>query len=453
MTQDQFWAIIDKAATEHPTDLDARNSAMEYRLHTLAPGDWKSFGIVYDTLDRAAFTWHLWGAAYQINGGCSDDGFDYFRAWLISQGRATYEAALANPDTLADHVASDAEDFHENEDFLALAREQVTEDDLQPFPGDPAGDQWNFDDETEMQHRFPRLFSPAPKRVDAVAPNEEVLPGFASLGYRIRPDADALERALAKDERQDDSDLDKELIEARIRELTVAFMQTDEFTPVFDEIHPDKTTVAMAKGIGLFSKNLRQVAKTLPVARQLGTPELRQRYLQLAQSAPIVFAHVVMANTMLLEEGSGSPALVVLAWSENGMETMTKARDILSRIHFSMPEDPREQALAALIEDEDYHFGRRRPLPDWLVGDTEAYAADLWVTGAAVDNERLQHEVIICFAEPGPAGLTFAIPGPLIQQACRAQDPNAGPPPLPPGPTPPPLPPAPPPLPPPSTRS
>ncbi|MFL6076856.1 MAG: DUF4240 domain-containing protein [Mycobacteriales bacterium] len=29
----------------------------------------------------------LWGAAYLINGGASDDGFDYFRGWLIARTR------------------------------------------------------------------------------------------------------------------------------------------------------------------------------------------------------------------------------------------------------------------------------------------------------------------------------------------------------------------------------
>lgn len=33
----------------------------------------------------------LWAAAYVINGGCSDDGFDYFRGWLIVQGHEVYE--------------------------------------------------------------------------------------------------------------------------------------------------------------------------------------------------------------------------------------------------------------------------------------------------------------------------------------------------------------------------
>ena len=44
----------------------------------------------------------LWAAAYVINGGCSDDGFDYFRGWLIVQGRQVFERAVADPDALAD---------------------------------------------------------------------------------------------------------------------------------------------------------------------------------------------------------------------------------------------------------------------------------------------------------------------------------------------------------------
>src|SRR5262249_4867117 len=44
----------------------------------------------------------LWAAAYLVNGGCSDDGFEYFRGWLIMQGRAVYERVVADPDALAD---------------------------------------------------------------------------------------------------------------------------------------------------------------------------------------------------------------------------------------------------------------------------------------------------------------------------------------------------------------
>jgi hypothetical protein len=44
----------------------------------------------------------LWAAAYVINGGCSDDGFECFRGWLIVQGRDVHERIVADPDALAD---------------------------------------------------------------------------------------------------------------------------------------------------------------------------------------------------------------------------------------------------------------------------------------------------------------------------------------------------------------
>ncbi|MFF5497583.1 DUF4240 domain-containing protein [Streptomyces aquilus] len=37
-----------------------------------------------------------------MNGGCSDDGFDYFRGWPIAQGREDFERATADPDALAE---------------------------------------------------------------------------------------------------------------------------------------------------------------------------------------------------------------------------------------------------------------------------------------------------------------------------------------------------------------
>ena len=53
-------------------------------------------------LGAEAHDWNLWGAAYLMKGGCSDDAFDYFRGWLVAQGRRTWERALRDPDTLAE---------------------------------------------------------------------------------------------------------------------------------------------------------------------------------------------------------------------------------------------------------------------------------------------------------------------------------------------------------------
>ncbi len=107
-----------------------------------------------------SYTWELWGAAYIINDGCSDDGFDYFRAWLISQGREVFENANKNPDSLAG-----IEDLEENVEFEELlyaanrAYEKVTGEEMTLIPNSlPLLDEgWDFDDTVEMKKRYPRL--------------------------------------------------------------------------------------------------------------------------------------------------------------------------------------------------------------------------------------------------------------------------------------------------------
>jgi hypothetical protein len=42
----------------------------------------------------------MWCAGWIMNGGCSDDSFEYFRLWVISRGREVYENARRDPDSL-----------------------------------------------------------------------------------------------------------------------------------------------------------------------------------------------------------------------------------------------------------------------------------------------------------------------------------------------------------------
>jgi hypothetical protein len=50
-----------------------------------------------------AYRWDLWAAAAIIMEGCSESGFEEFRAWLIAQGRGVFEGALRDPETLAEN--------------------------------------------------------------------------------------------------------------------------------------------------------------------------------------------------------------------------------------------------------------------------------------------------------------------------------------------------------------
>ncbi|TYR81399.1 DUF4240 domain-containing protein [Priestia megaterium] len=54
-----------------------------------------------------AFTSDVWGAAYLMMGGCSDDCFMDFRSWLIAQGEAVFSKVVKAPDYLADYISEE----------------------------------------------------------------------------------------------------------------------------------------------------------------------------------------------------------------------------------------------------------------------------------------------------------------------------------------------------------
>ena len=105
-----------------------------------------------------AYTYNLWGAAYIINGGCSDDCFHYFRSWLISQGKDIFEASLANPEYLAELKLIKQAEFEEFEYVVLEIYEQVTSEEM-PLResanlGQPKGENW---EEKELKTLFPKL--------------------------------------------------------------------------------------------------------------------------------------------------------------------------------------------------------------------------------------------------------------------------------------------------------
>lgn len=160
----RFWKLIESAYRD---DAAEHFEALKTALEPLSVDDLIAFQARFDELVDAAGRIDLWGAAYLINGGCSDDGFHDFRVWLIGRGRHPYEAALKNPDTLADILdgepvtgfgldvaavrvyedATNLDDFYDRLDRL--------ESDNPPPP--PEGDDWDFEDDNEMRRRFPKL--------------------------------------------------------------------------------------------------------------------------------------------------------------------------------------------------------------------------------------------------------------------------------------------------------
>src|ERR1019366_8386102 len=96
ITRDSFWQTIEKVKDFKFPEILLAAALRNYSLPELI-----SFRDHFDALVDQANSWKLWGAADLICGGCSDDGFEYFRYGLIAMGRKVFESALKNPNSLA----------------------------------------------------------------------------------------------------------------------------------------------------------------------------------------------------------------------------------------------------------------------------------------------------------------------------------------------------------------
>lgn len=164
MPVERFWNLID-ATLAHAGDQEQQVSALRVRLEELSGPEVAAFEAAFQERMAQSYTWDLWGAAYVINGGCSDDGFEYFRRWLVSAGREVFEKALTDPDSLADLPDLGAQDL-EFEDFGALLMEVwadktgLTYDQLPGqvmLPAEPAGKPFE-EDAAHLAARYPKLW-------------------------------------------------------------------------------------------------------------------------------------------------------------------------------------------------------------------------------------------------------------------------------------------------------
>jgi hypothetical protein len=173
MTETQFWDFIDQARAKAGHDLDALQTQLNLQAATFSNDELVALdGWIWFFLRKSYLT-RLWAAAYLINGGCSDDGFDYFRGWLVAQGKSVFFAALKNPDSLADWLPQipdwQPNDELEFEDMLSVASgvyKSRTGDYPPSAPQEPSqpneddaefGKQWQEDDEDFYVQNFPCL--------------------------------------------------------------------------------------------------------------------------------------------------------------------------------------------------------------------------------------------------------------------------------------------------------
>lgn len=169
MSDDMFWAVVDRTAVLED-DPERQLDSLRAILNELSPQEIEAFEASFWRQMGRAYSWDLWGAAYVVHGGCSDDGFEYFRRWLISKGRAVYERVLADADDLADLLVADVEGVLEFEDFSPYVALEVWSsktgrnmEDFPPLlgttlpPDEPRGTPFH-EDAAHLAARYPKLW-------------------------------------------------------------------------------------------------------------------------------------------------------------------------------------------------------------------------------------------------------------------------------------------------------
>lgn len=168
MRTDDFWQLIDRARAGgggEPGAVAARAVAL---LAERDPEEIVGYAHHQARVLSASHTADLWGAAYLVNGGVSDDGFHQFRGWLMTQGRAVFARAVADPDSLAGlpqvRAASLTGEECACEEMLTAPWDAYRRATAAELPVDrpsatmpDLADLWDVDDSDEARRRLPKL--------------------------------------------------------------------------------------------------------------------------------------------------------------------------------------------------------------------------------------------------------------------------------------------------------
>ncbi|WP_042352565.1 DUF4240 domain-containing protein [Bacillus massiliigorillae] len=174
MTEALFWELLKKCKLKG----EYAEEQIEWLITHLSKKSIKDivkFDYIFNTYYKTSYTSELWAAAYIILGGCSDDCFDYFRAWVLYLGKKEYETAINDPQTLLPYLQqlNGYDDIPQLEELISVAilayEEKTGLDDESYYDiysqltndshDNPDIDlDWDEDDEEQLRSMFPLLW-------------------------------------------------------------------------------------------------------------------------------------------------------------------------------------------------------------------------------------------------------------------------------------------------------
>ncbi|MFI0963608.1 DUF4240 domain-containing protein [Streptomyces sp. NPDC021080] len=167
MDETEFWQLVDTTRETAEGDPEEQADLLVERLVQLDPDSVLDFARHFESRYNRAYRWDLWGAAWVLLDGASDDAFDFFRCWLIGQGRDVFEGAMHDPDTLAELLDDFDEEIDGDGEELGYAADEAYEQltgavapalGIPTPPAEPEGTPLEFENESAVAERYPKLW-------------------------------------------------------------------------------------------------------------------------------------------------------------------------------------------------------------------------------------------------------------------------------------------------------
>ncbi|GEP43412.1 DUF4240 domain-containing protein [Brevifollis gellanilyticus] len=219
MTEEEFWQIIDwNVSLQPPGKAEVDTRKIEDHLTTLPYECIVWFQAWMEKAHARASTRRIAGAAWLVNGGCSDDSFEDFVAWLISKGSQAYYSVLRDAESLVEvgydedpdflrHSYQAAERIGRTLDGVELDLElfEMADPDLRDPGAEPSED--DFDDSEALAACYPRLWQHCleqdarvkSQKENAAPADSDPMKGIVKLDSH--PDAITYEEAVSMRER------------------------------------------------------------------------------------------------------------------------------------------------------------------------------------------------------------------------------------------------------------
>jgi len=167
MDETEFWELVDATREAAEGDPEEQADLLVERLVQMDPDAVLDFARHFESRYNRAYHWDLWGAAWVLLDGASDDAFDFFRCWLIGQGREVFEGAVHNPDSLADLLDDFDEELDGDGEELGYAADEAYEQltgvvapdlGIPSAPPEPEGTPIDFENQSVLAERYPKLW-------------------------------------------------------------------------------------------------------------------------------------------------------------------------------------------------------------------------------------------------------------------------------------------------------